>query len=158
MFTLFSRCFYPRDSHSSKVEYILKQIVSVENYRTRNVILSFDDELRDGHQVGLQAETVWKISGIAEAQRALTPRRFVMPCRQLCDQNLKRVHFTCALTYLGMGCRIRRTYYGKLPNPYPLENALIILKRLGYPYRRFARLKDFLLKRIMTLVENILLN
>ena len=78
-----------------------------------------------------------------------------MPCRNLCDRDLRRVHFTCAMTALRMGCRIRRVYYGKLPVMNELDG-VIILKILKN--RRFKRVKNRLLKLAITLVENTLLN
>ena len=99
--------------------------------------------------------TYWKPEGIEAASRELPKRPFVMPCRNLCDQDLKRVHFTCAMTALGMGCRIRRVYSGKLPAMNELDG-VIILKILKN--RRFKRVKNRLLKYAITLVENTLLN
>jgi hypothetical protein len=128
----------------------MDQIVQVENYRTRNLITRYNAETRK-----LTVEVVWKPEEIRKLSQELPKRRFVMSCRNLCGQDLKRIHFTCAMTYLGLGCKIRRSYYGQLPDPYELQNILLLktLKR-----RRFPRLKDWLLKYALTLVENLLLN
>jgi len=114
--------------------------------RTRNLILWCDDEGR------LTLETVWKPEGIRERARDLPKRPFAMACRPLCGFDLKRPHLTCIA-----GCRIRRVYYGKLPNTIELDRIefyeLRVLKR-----RRFNRLKDILMKQALSLIENLLCN
>lgn len=78
-------------------------------------------------------------------KRDLPKRRFVFPCRSLCGLDLKRVRFTCFAH-----CRIRRVYYGELPvfNEIIGVYTLTVLKR-----RRFARVKDELLRRLLSLAE-----
>jgi hypothetical protein len=111
--------------------------------RTHNLILYNDDGR-------LSVETVWKPEGIQQRARDLPSRRFVMACRPLCGMDLKRPHLTCIT-----GCRIRRVYYDKLPKINQLERIveLRVMKR-----RRFAALKDAVMKQALTLIENLLCN
>lgn len=114
--------------------------------KTRNLILWQDDEGR------LAVETVWKPEGIRQRARDLPKRPFAMACRPLCGFDLKRPHLTCIT-----GCRIRRVYYHKLPDINPLDRVVRfefrVLKR-----RRFARLKDLLMKEAISLIDNFLCN
>ena len=94
----------------------------------------------------LTVETVWKPGGIQRAAKKLPPRPFTMACRPLCTKDLHRVHMQCVT-----GCRMRRTYYGKLPTTNKIDYVLrvtdtfvvTVIKR-----RRLARAKDLLLERV----------
>jgi hypothetical protein len=114
--------------------------------KTRNLILWQDDESK------LTIETVWKPEGIRQRARTLPKRRFAMACRPLCGFDLKRPHLTCIIS-----CRIRRVYYHKLPDVNPLDRVVLfefrVLKR-----RRFAALKDFMMKEAISLIDNFLCN
>lgn len=112
--------------------------------RTHNLILWSDD---DGK---LSVETVWKPEGIRRRAQELPRRPFVMACRPLCGMDLKRPHLTCITS-----CRIRRVYYGKLPNINQLER---IVELRVMKHRRLAPLKDAIMKEALTLVENLLCN
>ena len=87
-------------------------------------------------------ETVFKPAGF---RFDLPRRRFVFPCRALCGLDLKRIRFTCFAD-----CRIRRVYSGRLPafNEIKGVYTLTVLKR-----RRSARVKDAILKRLLSLAE-----
>jgi hypothetical protein len=114
--------------------------------KTRNLLLWRDDQGR------LQMETVWKPEGIRLRAREMPRRGFAMACRPLCGWDLKRPHLTCFT-----GCRIRRVYYHKLPDVNELDRVILfefrVLKR-----RRFARLKDLLMKETISLIDNLLCN
>jgi hypothetical protein len=77
-------------------------------------------------------------------------------CKKLCGHNLRRPHLTC------LYCRIRRLYYGKLDEkkyhynrfmglvmPPSYSNYVLIIDN----NRRFARVKDILLKYVLTIAE-----
>jgi hypothetical protein len=113
--------------------------------RTRNVLYL----RRDGKWT---ATTYWKPDGILAASRRLPKRPFVMACRALCGFDLKFPHPTC-----WTGCRIRRTWYGKLPETIEIDR---IIQIAVIKNRRFAHIKDILLYRagILTAIENLLCN
>ena len=112
--------------------------------KTRNSLLWRDDQDR------LFVETVWKPQGIRERAQEMPRRRFAMPCRPLCGLDLKRPHLTCVTS-----CRIRRVYYHKLPDVNQLDRIveLRVLKR-----RRFASVKDAVMKELLSLIDNLLCN
>ena len=111
--------------------------------KTRNLLY----KRRDGKWT---VETYWKTDRILALSRELPNRPFVMPCRALCGKDLKRPHLTCVT-----GCRIRRGWYGKLPETVELARVIqiAVLK-----HRRFARVKDAIMKWVLTGVENLLAN
>jgi hypothetical protein len=112
--------------------------------KTRNLLLWRDEQGR------LFVETVWKPQGIRERAREMPRRRFAMTCRPLCGFDLRRPHVTCVTA-----CRIRRVYYHKLPDLNELDRIveLRVLKR-----RRFAPLKDAIMKEMLSLIDNLLCN
>jgi hypothetical protein len=89
----------------------------------------------------------------------------VLPCRVLCKENLKRFHLTCLV------CRFRRAHYGKLGDNFRdharVEFRMVydkrgfyVVPRRGWYYvlvvdgmRKRGKIKDALLKRILTLAE-----
>jgi hypothetical protein len=113
---------------------------------TRNLLLWLDDGDR------LLMETVWKPEGIQQRALQMPRHRFAMACRSLCGFDLKRPHLTCVT-----GCRIRRVYYHKLPNTVELARIELYELRI-LKHRRFARLKDTIMKHTLSLVENLLCN
>jgi hypothetical protein len=94
--------------------------------------------------------TYWKPDGILAASRQLPKRPFVMACRPLCGHDLKFPHPTC-----WTGCRIRRVWYGKLPATIEIERVfqIAVIK-----HRRFAHIKNILLLKSLTLIENLFCN
>jgi len=114
-------------------------LASVANFHSRNLLFW----ARNGKDV--RVETVWKPQGIIAAQRRLPRRRFVFPCRSLCGYDLTWPHPTCWAF-----CRIRRTYYGKLPNPLAIEVVQFRLGLFAYTLfprsgRRFATIRNILI-------------
>ena len=108
--------------------------------QTRNLLY----KRRDGKWT---VETYWK----PRRFRFDLPRRpFTMPCRPVCGKDLKRPHLTCVT-----GCRIRRTWYGKMPATIELERVIQIAV---IKHRRFAVVKDAIMKWALTLIENLLAN
>jgi hypothetical protein len=95
-------------------------------------------------------------------------------CKPICGLNLHRPHFSC-----GLFCRSRRYFYGKMNkskyhynkclgvvlsnNPDDMEKYTLLFPSnsiLGCPYvifvdklRRFARVKDIFLKRLLKVLE-----
>jgi len=76
----------------------------------------------------------------------LPPRRFAPPCRSLCGFDLHRWHLTCLLS-----CLLRRVHYGKMPAKIPVQGYVLWIHR----GRRFERVKTALLKRVMTIAEQL---
>lgn len=79
------------------------------------------------------------------------------PCTDLCGHDLHRWHFTCIFT-----CRHRRYHYHKIGEPqfYVDQRTLKVLPRYAKSYvlvvdrlRSYARVKDVLLKWILTIAE-----
>ena len=66
-----------------------------------------------------------------------------MPCQSLCGHNFKRFHLTC------MFCRLRRVYYGKMPNKIRVTPYLLLI----WKDRKYAKIKNVLLKKLLTLCE-----
>jgi len=64
-------------------------------------------------------------------------------CQVLCGKQLRRPHLSC------LTCRTRRAYYGRMPNR--IEVDLYVLNI--WKHRRFARAKDAILKRLLSLCE-----
>jgi len=78
---------------------------------------------------------------------AKLPRRlFAPPCRPLCGFDLHRWHLTCLLS-----CLLRRVHYGKMPAKIPVQAYVLWIHR----GRRFERIKAALLKRLMTVAEQL---
>ena len=76
----------------------------------------------------------------------LPRRRFAPPCRSLCGFDLHRWHLTCLLS-----CLLRRVHYGKMPAKIPVQGYTLWIDR----GRRFERVKALLLKRVMTIAEQL---
>ena len=69
---------------------------------------------------------------------------FGFACRSLCGLNLKRPHMTC------LYCASRKAYYGKGYKPVRFIDTYILnIDR----ERRFAKAKDTLLKKLLTICE-----
>jgi len=69
---------------------------------------------------------------------------FGFACRKLCNLNLKRPHMTC------LYCASRRAYYGKGHRPVRFIDTYILnIDR----ERRFAKVKNLLLKKLLTICE-----
>ena len=78
---------------------------------------------------------------------AKLPRRpLAPPCRSLCGFDLHRWHLTCLLS-----CLLRRVHYGKMPAKIPVQGYVLWIHR----GRRFEPVKRVLLKRLMTLAEQL---
>ena len=68
---------------------------------------------------------------------------FALPCQVLCGKNLKRPHWSCSY------CRLRKVWLGELPPTFPVTVLLfMVLKK-----RRFATIKNFLIKQLSRLME-----
>lgn len=65
------------------------------------------------------------------------------PCQSLCRYTLHRPHLTCQF------CRARRVAIGKMANLFPV-NPYVLHIRVD---RRHALIKDFILKRWLTVAE-----
>jgi len=76
----------------------------------------------------------------------LPPRRFAPPCRSLCGFDLHRWHVTCIFS-----CLLRRVHYGKLPGKIPVQGYTLWIHK----GRQFERVKTALLKRVMTIAEQL---
>lgn len=76
----------------------------------------------------------------------LPRRRFAPPCRSLCGFDLRRWHVTCIFS-----CPLRRVHYGKLPAKIPVRGYVLWIHK----GRRFERVKAALLKRVMTVAEQL---
>jgi len=76
----------------------------------------------------------------------LAYRRFAPPCRPLCGFDLRRWHLTCLLS-----CLLRRVHYGRMPAKIPVKGYTLWIHR----GRRFERVKALLLKRVMTMAEQL---
>jgi len=74
---------------------------------------------------------------------SLQPALGGFACQVLCGKKLRRPHLSC------LTCRTRRAYLGKMPNR--IEVRLYVLSI--WKHRRWARVKDALLKRLLTLCE-----
>jgi len=69
---------------------------------------------------------------------------FEFACRKLCGLNLKRPHMTC------LYCASRKAYYGKgYRHVRFIETYILNIDR----ERRFAKTKDLLLKKLLTICE-----
>jgi len=69
---------------------------------------------------------------------------FGFPCRSLCGKNLRRPHLTC------LYCATRKAYYGKGYKRVRFIHTYILnIDR----ERRFAKAKDILLKKLLTICE-----
>jgi len=71
-----------------------------------------------------------------------------LPCKVLCDKNLRRFHFSCLF------CRIRRCYYGKLKGNLDLVCYVLMIQRV----RKFATLKNLLLRKFVLPIAEFLAN
>jgi hypothetical protein len=76
----------------------------------------------------------------------LPHRPFAPPCRPLCGFDLRRWHLTCLLS-----CLLRRVHYRKMPAKIPVQGYTLWIHR----GRRFERVKELLLKRIITIAEQL---
>lgn len=76
----------------------------------------------------------------------LPPRRFAPPCRSLCGFDLRRWHLTCIFS-----CLLRRVHYGKMPAKIPVQAYTLWI----HQGRRFERVTAPLLKRLMTICEQL---
>jgi len=76
----------------------------------------------------------------------LPRRRFAPACRPLCGFDLRRWHLTCLLS-----CLLRRVHYRKMPAKIPVHGYTVWIHR----GRRFERVKELLLKRVMTIAEQL---
>ena len=76
----------------------------------------------------------------------LPRRRFAPPCRSLCGFDLHRWHVTCLFS-----CLLRRVHYGKMPAKIPVQGYTLWIHR----ERRFERVKGILLKRCLTIAEQL---
>jgi hypothetical protein len=69
---------------------------------------------------------------------------FEFACRKLCGLNLKRPHMTC------LYCASRKAYYGKgYRHVRFIDTYILNIDR----ERRFAKTKDLLLKKLLTICE-----
>jgi hypothetical protein len=73
-------------------------------------------------------------------------RRFAPPCLPLCGFDLRRWHLTCIFS-----CLLRRVHYGKMPAKIPVQAYTLWIHR----GRRFERVKQVLLKRLLTICEQV---
>jgi hypothetical protein len=73
-------------------------------------------------------------------------RLFAPSCRSLCGFDLRRWHVTCIFS-----CLLRRVHYGKMPPKIPVRGYVLWI-HLG---RRFECVKTPLLKRVMTIAEQL---
>jgi hypothetical protein len=80
--------------------------------------------------------------------------KIVFPCVKICNQNLRRIHFTC------LYCRIRRAYYKKIPKKIGVWMYIIRLR--GYygfllidRHRKFATPRGELVLKYLGLIEKI---
>jgi hypothetical protein len=76
----------------------------------------------------------------------LPHQRFAPPCRLLCGFDLRRWHVTCIFS-----CLLRRVHYGKMPAKIPVQGYVLWI----HQGRRFERVKAALLKRVMTIAEQL---
>jgi len=76
----------------------------------------------------------------------LPHRRFAPPCRSLCGFDLHRWHVTCIFS-----CLLRRVHYGKLPKKIPMQGYTLWIVQ----GRRFESVKRALLKRLLTICEQL---
>jgi len=76
----------------------------------------------------------------------LPHRRFAPPCRSLCGFDLHRWHLTCLLS-----CLLRRVHYGKMPAKIPVQGYTLWIHK----GRRFEPVKQLLLKRLLTIAEQL---
>jgi len=65
-------------------------------------------------------------------------------CRQICGYELRRFHLTCS------HCRARRVACGELPSVFPVILHFWTVRIVG---RRFARVKDFIIKWLASVIE-----
>jgi len=68
---------------------------------------------------------------------------FAFPCQGLCGHNLRRPHFSCLF------CRLRRVCFDKMPSLFEVRPYVLLIKR----ERRLRKVKDILLKKLLTLAE-----
>ena len=76
----------------------------------------------------------------------LPRRRFAPPCRPLCGFDLRRWHVTCLFS-----CLLRRVHSRKMPAKIPVQAYTLWIHR----GRRFERVKALLLKRVITIAEQL---
>ena len=85
---------------------------------------------------------------------------FALECNRLCHKDLKRFHLTCLTSFIGLGCRCRRMFYGLMPKVIPVEAAIVqvspVVDGKMHVWRlwiqrnaRFARVKRVLIKRLL---------
>ena len=126
----------------------------VLNRRTHNVIYR-------KHLGQWTQETIWKPDQFFNIPEELPKRRFAFPCRYLCGQDLKRPHLTCVATLLGMGCRMRLSWFKKIPPIIELDGT-IILQFFPRKNRRFAKFKRrvlyYAIKYFTTVMQNLICN
>jgi hypothetical protein len=102
----------------------------------------YDPEGRYDERSITQMEIRIRYDNLAKLPR----RRFAPPCRSLCGFDLHRWHLTCLLS-----CLLRRVHYGKMPAKIPVQGYVLWIHK----GRRFERVKQVLLKRLMTIAEQL---
>jgi hypothetical protein len=76
----------------------------------------------------------------------LPRRRFAPLCRSLCGFDLHRWHVTCIFS-----CLLRRVHYRKMPAKIPVQGYTLWIHK----GRRFEGVKQALLKRLLTICEQV---
>jgi len=71
------------------------------------------------------------------------PRLGGFACQVLCGKRLRRPHLSC------LTCRTRRAYYGRMPAEIEVRFYMLTI----WKHRRFARVKDAILTRLLTIAE-----
>ena len=66
-----------------------------------------------------------------------------LACQPICTKDVCRPHITCLV------CKYRKVYYGKMPHVIPIRVLMICI----HTNRRFARIKDAIIKRLAELME-----
>lgn len=70
---------------------------------------------------------------------------FALACQPICAKKICRPHITCLV------CKQRKVYYGKKPQVIPIRTVMICIQT----NRRFARIKDLIIKRLCEIMEMV---
>jgi hypothetical protein len=127
-------------AEESAISYVINAI------RYRTYVQLLHGEYRADGQYDERSVTHIEIRIRYDNLAKLPRRRFAPPCRSLCGFDLRRWHLTCIFS-----CLLRRVYYGNMPAKIPVQGYVLWIHR----GRRFERVKAALLKRVMTIAEQL---
>jgi hypothetical protein len=134
-----------RNSYSKRLEAKVTSYVINAVYYPTYVQLFYGEYRADG-QHDERSVTHMEIRIRYDNLAKVPRRRFAPPCRSLCGFDLRRWHVTCIFS-----CLLRRVHYGKMPAKIPVQGYVLWIQK----GRRFERVTAPLLKRVMTIAEQL---